>query len=167
VSKKYKIGLEAASMIFNVTAERCAEICILEDSYLCRSFNYYLDTGNCGLYKENLVDERSVDLKLEMTEFVDLYSRLYYVKDGVTYKVEPLSGNGKNVKYGFGIILGVVVALLVGGFVLGVMGGMTFLKMANGKKGEPVLPSMKFVNPNYSKQVNDEIDFVGMDEIIN
>lgn len=156
-------------MVFNVSVERCAEICIREDSYLCRSFNYYLDTNDCGLYRENRVDETygGVDLKLEETEFVDLYSRLFYVKDGVTMKVEPLSGgaNGRVNKYNFGIILGVAVALLVSGFVLGVLVGMAYLKVSEAKKGELVLPSMKFVNPNYSRQVDEKIEEVGMDEI--
>ena len=154
--KNTKFGIEAQSIIFNVTVELCAENCIREDSYLCRAFNFFFDTNDCRMYKENLVDKINTDLKLDNYEYANLYSRLYYEKDGMVINVEPLViESKKNVKYEGGIILGVVVALLAGGFILGVLGGMVILKIKDTK--ELVLPNMQFVNPNYSRQIDENV----------
>ena len=40
----------------NASVEYCAELCSLEDNYLCRSFDYFIDTNDCQLYKENVKD---------------------------------------------------------------------------------------------------------------
>lgn len=99
-----ELGLVPQSRLFNVTAETCAEQCVNEDSYLCRSFVFYFDRNECLMYLENLADEINTDLKMVGNEFANFYSRLYYEKDGQVLLVEALESNEAGVKYGPGEI---------------------------------------------------------------
>lgn len=57
-----ELQISAKSIFYEVTVEECAELCVYEDSYLCRSFDYKLDK-KCFLFSENIKDEIFVDLK--------------------------------------------------------------------------------------------------------
>lgn len=80
----------------NISLASCAEQCVLEEGFLCRSFNYYAVELRCTLYKENLVDQINTDLKTIGNEFANLYSRLFYEKDGKVLEVVPLVTKDEN-----------------------------------------------------------------------
>ena len=67
------MGLEQRVSLFNLTVDGCAEQCVYEDSFFCRSFDYFLETNECRLRTENLVD-KLIDLKVTPNELVNHYS---------------------------------------------------------------------------------------------
>lgn len=50
-----------------------------------------------------------------------------------------------------------VLSLAIVGFISGILGAFIYLKVSSEKK-ELILPQMKFVNPNYSRQVDEVIE---------
>jgi len=87
-----KVELDASpqSTLLNISLASCAEQCAFEEAFLCRSFNYYPVDLKCSFYKENLVDQINTELKTIGNEFANLYSRLFYEKDGEVFEVVPL-----------------------------------------------------------------------------
>lgn len=71
---KIQLGVAATSVIANTSIERCAEACSSEDNYLCRSFDYLLDSSACYLYKENLKDKIYKDLKVKTNDMSTHFS---------------------------------------------------------------------------------------------
>lgn len=61
----------------------------MEDSYLCRSFNYY-SSGMCSLFTENIVDKINSQIDIARNENSTHYSRQFYEKDGQVVKIEAL-----------------------------------------------------------------------------
>ena len=78
-----------------MSVETCAEQCVMEDSYLCRSFNYYSNSGMCSLFTENIVDKINSQIDLSPNEYSTHYSRQFYEKDGQIIKVEALTNNSQ------------------------------------------------------------------------
>ena len=71
------VNLKPISQIYNTTVETCATLCTYEESVLCRSFTYYLNTGNCLLYKENLADKIYTEIKTQYNQMSNHYSRKF------------------------------------------------------------------------------------------
>ncbi len=61
----------------DVSVEKCAELCVNEESYLCRSFNYYDNDNSCYLYDANLVDKIYYQIKTSPNENTNHYSSIY------------------------------------------------------------------------------------------
>lgn len=149
---KVELNVSPQTTLTNISLASCAEQCVLEEAYLCRSFNYYAVELRCTFYKENLVDQINTELKTIGNEFANLYSRLFYEKDGQVLEVAPLiRKEGKDPKsFSAGALFGVSLAMLIGGVLLGTMLAFVYLKITSTAKS-PVtsLPPMKFTNPNY------------------
>jgi hypothetical protein len=69
-----QLGVFAQTKLYNVSVENCAELCTREDNYFCRSFDYFLDTSQCQLYKENLKDKIYTDLVITQNANSNHYS---------------------------------------------------------------------------------------------
>ena len=54
--EQQQLQVAPQTKLANASVEYCAELCSLEDSYLCRSFDYFIETNECQLYKENVKD---------------------------------------------------------------------------------------------------------------
>ncbi|CAF0709535.1 unnamed protein product [Brachionus calyciflorus] len=139
------------TQLTNTSVESCAEICVLDDSFFCRSFDYFIDTRTCLLYKENIIDKFSKDLGITTNLNVNHYSREYYEKDGVLKKIEPLKEESIG-NFGAGTFVGILATILIGGLILGILIGFVYLKLS---KKDDMLPVMKFINPNYKRQVDE------------
>ena len=61
-----------------MSPERCAEICFLEDSYNCRSFDISSDFV-CYLYTENIKDKNKIDLKIKDNPLFNHYSSIIFI----------------------------------------------------------------------------------------
>jgi hypothetical protein len=59
-----QLGEKPSSTIPIATVEGCAELCTLEDSYLCRSFDFYPESRQCNLFRENVKDSAFVKLNI-------------------------------------------------------------------------------------------------------
>lgn len=56
-----------------------------------------------------------------------------------------------------GTMVLVVISMLIAGVLLGILGAFVYLKI-NAENGQGVsLPAMKFVNPNYERQIDEEV----------
>jgi hypothetical protein len=77
ISYSTQLIVEPQSRLYNVSAETCSEMCIFEDSYLCRSFDYFVDKNTCFLYKENVKDKIYINLKIENNPNCNHYSSKY------------------------------------------------------------------------------------------
>lgn len=158
--------------MFQTTAERCAESCVAEDSFFCRSFDFFVDTESCFLYEVNIKDKLFTAIELidstttthysSMPIFrfcslliksfkIDIILGLYYEENGVLKTIEPLNKQSNEVKYSGGTIFGVVISVMISGLLVGVLSAFIYLKAT---KQSDLIPVMKFVNPNYSKNAN-------------
>lgn len=54
----------------------------MEDSYLCRSFNYYSNSGICSLLTKDIIDKINTQIIISHNEDSTHYSRQFYEKDG-------------------------------------------------------------------------------------
>ena len=45
-----QLDVTPQTRLINTTVEACAEMCTFVDSYLCRSFDYFISSNNCNLY---------------------------------------------------------------------------------------------------------------------
>ncbi len=77
-----------------------------------------------------------------------IFKGLYYEKNGQLLDIVAFNPNTQGAKYSGGAIFGILVALIVGGLLIGVLGTFSYFKLA---KKNDMLPVMKFVNPNYEK----------------
>ena len=68
------LGVQPESVIGRDSVEACAELCSLEDRYLCRSFDFVIATSTCRFYRENLVDSGLINLNLQNDQGVNHYS---------------------------------------------------------------------------------------------
>ena len=96
------LQINAKSIMNGISVESCAEQCVFEDSYLCRSFDYNIDKNVCYLYTENLKDEIFMDLKKNQSLITNHYSSyikyinifplnfkiIYIIKDCIMKKME-------------------------------------------------------------------------------
>lgn len=142
-----QLGIQPVSTIKNTTVETCAELCYADDSFFCRSFDFFMDLNQCNLYKENLKDKNLIDLKLTKNQLCTHYSRLNYEENG---KLKQVVANTKNsVLYSGATIFGVICTLIIGGLLLGMFGVFGYFKFVN--KKNVMLPVMEFINPNFNK----------------
>ena len=51
------VPITARSTLANVSVEICSEACLLTDAFVCRSFDFFLDSNSCYLYTQNIVDK--------------------------------------------------------------------------------------------------------------
>ncbi len=51
-----QMSVTPQTKFFDSTVEICAQMCSFTDSFICRSFDFLIDTNTCYLYKENLKD---------------------------------------------------------------------------------------------------------------
>lgn len=122
------MGLKPQSSIGNLTVEACAELCALEDAYLCRSFDFIAPTRTCNLFKENVKDKIYFNLNLQQNVDCNHYSSrltynssisnklklkkksqqifkgIYYEENGVLKKIEA-QRRSKSGTHGAGIFL--------------------------------------------------------------
>jgi hypothetical protein len=71
-----QLDVQAQSELFNSSIDRCAEMCVLEDSYICRSFDFLSDTNTCLLHRENLKDRLFVKLNVNANPVSTHYSSI-------------------------------------------------------------------------------------------
>ena len=51
-----QLSIEPQTKYYNTTVASCAQMCEFIDSYVCRSFDFFINDNTCHLYKENLKD---------------------------------------------------------------------------------------------------------------
>lgn len=82
-----ELKIKSKSKLFGVSVEQCAELCVFEDSYLCRSFQHYTNISLCYLFAENLKDEIYIDLKKIQNPNSNYYSSIYCLNLFVSYEL--------------------------------------------------------------------------------
>ncbi len=68
-----QLGVKPKTVLYDMNAERCAEICYSEDSFKCRSFDISSEFV-CNLYTENIKDKDKYDLKIKESTLFNHYS---------------------------------------------------------------------------------------------
>ena len=132
------MGIKPESILNDMTAERCAEICYLEDSFVCRSFDYSLEKSSCFLYSQSIKDRDKINLEIVTDLSFNHYSRS---KTNKTPRDES-----KNTLSATTIFLS-TLCISIGGFLFGILTGFVYVKLTANKN--QYLPSMKFINPSY------------------
>ncbi|CAF0709533.1 unnamed protein product [Brachionus calyciflorus] len=143
-----QLSVTPQTTLKNSSIEGCAEICSLQDSFFCRSFDFEITTRTCYLYEENLKDKKFIDLGIKSNPNFEHYSRLYYEENGILKQIQPKTPKSGS-KYGAGTIIGVVIAVLIAGLLVGIAIGFAYTKFTNRAN---LLPVMKFTNPNYQEK---------------
>lgn len=140
--------LAPMSTLANTSVEICSEFCLFTDAFVCRSFDFLLDSNICNLFSQNVVDKfEQVAFTLAKNNNSNHYSRLYFFENGVRVDVVPKAGSSK-AKYSGGSITGVVFALIIAGFLIGVLLAFAYMKI---KHKESMLPVMRYTNPNFAE----------------
>lgn len=139
-----QLGVTPKTKVQRSSVEGCALLCAFDDSFLCRSFDFFTETEECYLYRENIVDKSKIDLKIKNNPKCSHYSREYMMENGEVIKVNPLEFKTK--KYSGGAIFGIVFALIVGGVVIGGLMAYGYNKYV---KKTNMLPVMTFKNQNF------------------
>ena len=168
-----QLSVAPLSRLYNASVAACSAQCTFMEAFVCRSFDFLVDTNTCLFYKENMKDKIHIDIKLlpnpncthyssskmfdTSFSYVNLLKLVgffcqgeYMVENGMVIPVEAIDPNKKGGSDA-GLIAGVVIAVFVGSALLGAAGGFLFkkyyLKRAN-------LPSMSFRNPNLNLEMS-------------
>ncbi|CAF0709531.1 unnamed protein product [Brachionus calyciflorus] len=139
----YQLNVNPTVKYLNVSVERCAVICSYTEAFVCRSFDYFIDTNTCFLYKENVKDKIHINVELKPNEICNHYSREYFVENGIN--IEPQEIRINENRFGTGIIIFVVVLCLIIGLLIGNIVVWFGIKLIR-KKAD--LPVISFSNPN-------------------
>lgn len=69
-----RLSVEPQTKLTDTRVESCAEICVFDDSFFCRSFDYDTEKNTCYLYKENIVDRFNFELGIKTDKNINHYS---------------------------------------------------------------------------------------------
>lgn len=72
-----KLNAKPQSEYFKTNVQFCAALCIYAEEFLCRSFDFFTDTQNCLLYKDNYKEGASSGVILVPDENANHYSSSY------------------------------------------------------------------------------------------
>jgi hypothetical protein len=150
-----QLGIKPQTILYQMSPERCAEICYLEDSFKCRSFDISSEFV-CYLFTENIKDKDRIDLKIKKNELFNHYSSILtnsFINSKHDLNKIILKGFDDEFKTSTNDntisdskIFASVLSVTIGGFIMGVLTAFVYLKLTAKKE---ILPVMKFVNPNY------------------
>lgn len=70
----YQLNVKPHTKYINISVERCASVCSYMEAFVCRSFDFFIDSNVCWLYEENVKDNIHLDVELISNKNSNHYS---------------------------------------------------------------------------------------------
>lgn len=79
IAEGKKLNVKPQATYYNTSVEVCATMCSYLESFVCRSFDYFVVTNDCFLYKENIKDKIHSNIELVDNAISNHYSSNFYL----------------------------------------------------------------------------------------
>ncbi|RMZ95133.1 antigen B membrane [Brachionus plicatilis] len=139
----YQLNVKPEAKYVNTSVDRCASVCSYMEAFVCRSFDYLIDTNVCWLYKENVKDNIHSNVELFSNKNSNHYSREYLIENGISLEIDAVSKNRK--KYQTGTLVSVSILSLIIGSALGMLVVWFAMKIIRKRKDLPAMNNHEFI----------------------
>ncbi|XP_041360235.1 uncharacterized protein LOC121376435 [Gigantopelta aegis] len=119
------IRLQDNRIVFGLSAEQCAKMCVEEEMFQCSSFDYCGNSSECRLSTAAM--SRVGQVTVDSSAFCSIYNRQYYPSGKVYVPPPPPT----SAKYTPGAMAGLGIGAIVIGLIIGVIGVLAFSKFTN------------------------------------